>query len=168
VSKSCEKLSPIIPCNDSQNLKSYLTSLYPIYKENIADGNFMFHGKPIHFFTELNHNLQHQSFEHLTTKGSYDRLFNIKRCERILWIRDILSSICNHCTDLRIFRDSKWKPGKDVKRYIIWCIKEDYAIVLEERQKYVMLITAYCVLYPNKRDEFEREYQKSQKNKNVG
>lgn len=158
----CEKLSPLIEQKSGQVLSDYLKDLYPIYEMEIANGSFSFHGKPVHVFTELNMNLQHQTFEHLTTKGNTDRLYNTKRCERLVWIRDILADLCNGCTNYHVFRDTKVKTNKN-PRYIIWCTKEDYVIVLEERQKDVMLITAYCVLYPNKRRELEDKYQKSLK-----
>ena len=158
----CAKLSPLISLKEGQVLAEYLHELYPIYQSKIAGGSFTFHGKPIHVFTELNYNLQQQSFEHLTTKGSNDRLYNLARCERIVWIKDILSNLCADCDDYRLFPDTTWKSGK-AKRYIIWCVKEDYVIILEERQKNVLLITAYCVIYPHKRSFLESEYKKSLK-----
>ena len=38
---------------------------------------------------------------------------------------------------------------KKVAKYILWCIEEDYMIVLEERERDAILITTYCVLYVN-------------------
>lgn len=134
MSIQCEKLSPLIPIDEEQNLNTYLNKLYPLYFDEIAVKQFYFHGKPISVFTDLNCDLRHQTFEHLTTKGSDARSYNLKRCERILWIRDILSNICEKCGDYRVLYDSKWKSRAGAKRYIIWCVKEDYAIVLEERQ----------------------------------
>lgn len=158
----CQKLSPLIS-GEGTSFNDYLKMLYPIYKEKIADGMLTFRGKPVCVFNELNFNLQHQTFEHLTTKGNNDRLYNQKRCERIAWISDILHGICEGCDNYRVFRDTKWKSNRNFKRYIIWCVKEDYVIILEEREKQVMLITAYCVLYPSKRHDLEKEFAKSLK-----
>lgn len=158
---SCEKLPPIIPL-ESTGMQNYLSDLYRVYQEQIANGSFTFHNKPIHVFTSLNHNLQHQSFEHLTTKGSGDRLYNVRRCERLPWIKSILEGNCNSCEEFLIFQDKNWHGKKNTKRYVLWCPKEDYVIILEEREKEVMLITAYCVLYENKRNDLRKMYQNSQ------
>ena len=53
------------------------------------------------------------------------------------------------CGNYRLFRDKKWNGNKKVAKYIIWCIEEDYMIVLEERERDAILITTYCVLYVN-------------------
>lgn len=165
MSEHCEKLPPLIKQSESQTLGEYLNTLYPIYEQKIASANLKFRGKPVCLFRELNYNLQQQSFEHLTTKGNNDRLYNLKRCERLTWIHDILQGICDGCSNYRVFRDSKWKPRKSTRcvRYIIWCVKEDYVIILEDRQDKVMLITAYCVLYTSKRKDLESMYQNSLK-----
>ncbi len=124
MNEHCEKLSPLIQQNANQALGDYLKDLYPIYEKKIASGSLLFHGKPVHVFTELNYSLQHQTFEHLTTKGNGDRLYNTKRCERLVWINDILSNSCDDCSQYRVFRDVKWRPNK-APRYIIWCIQEN-------------------------------------------
>jgi len=165
MAEHCEKLSPLIEQSADQTLGEYLRTLYPIYEQKIASVDLWFHGKPVYLFRELNYNLQQQSFEHLTTKGNNDRLYNLKRCERLVWIHDILQGICDGCTDFRVFRDPKWRSRKHMRcvRYIIWCVKEDYVIVLEDRQDKVMLITAYCVLYTSKKKALESMYQDSLK-----
>lgn len=154
---SCQKLSPPMPIVGTLN--EYLnTTLYPFYFEQIACAHFTFHDKPIQVFSKLNYNLQHETFEHLTTKGSNDRLYNQKRCERMVWIRDILSGVCKDCETYRVFKDRTWKGKPNCSRYIIWCKEEDYVIILEERQRIVMLITAYCIIYQNKRNDLERKW----------
>lgn len=157
---NCSKLSPLICREKGKPFQEYLTELYLVYSQEIANENFNFHGKPVKVFTDLNCNLQHQTFEHLTTKGDNNRLYNSKRCERLHWIKDILKNVCCGCKDYRVFLDSKWKKN-NAKRYIIWCVREDYVIILEERQFDVFLITAYCIIYDDKRKQLQKEYEKS-------
>lgn len=162
MSTHCSSLSSLICQKDGQSFGEYLNELYRVYSKEIAEGDFRFHGKPVKVFTELNFNLQHQTFEHLTTKGSTDRLYNSKRCKRLVWIKDILKNVCDGCDEYRVFVDSKWqKPNR--KRYILWCVKEKYVIVLEEREKEVYIITAYCLLYKSKEEQLEKEYNKTLK-----
>lgn len=157
----CNKLSELILMEPGEDFNSYLNRIYPIYKSTIAEAQLSFRGKPVKVFTNLNFNLQHQTFEHLTTKGNQDRLYNTERCQRIPWIHDILGNNCVGCEDYRVFKDVNWKPRKKERRYIVWCVKEDYAIILEERERDFMLITAYRILYQNKRNDLERLYQRS-------
>ena len=162
MSTHCSNLSPLLPMKEKQNLGEYLKELYPIYEKEIAGESFVFHNKPVKVFTDLNFNLQHQTFEHLTTKGDKNRLYNTKRCERLHWIKDIMQNVCAGCSEYRVFLDTKWvKPNR--KRYIIWCVKEKYVIVLEEREKEVYIITAYCLLYKSKEEQLEKEYKKTLK-----
>ena len=162
MSAHCSNLSPLIYQKDDQSFGEYLKDLYRVYFEEIAEEDFKFNGKPVKVFTELNYNLQHQTFEHLTTKGSKDRLYNSKRCKRLMWIKDILKNVCAGCCEYRVFLDTKWtKPNR--KRHIIWCVKEKYVIVLEEREKEVYIITAYCLLYKSKEEQLEKEYNKTLK-----
>lgn len=157
----CDKISHIIP-KENRTFGEYINYLYTIYKDElyseIEKKKWKFKGKPITVFNELNHNLQHQSFEHITTKGSTVRLYNEKRCERILWIRDMLNHVCDPCPDFRMFEDTKWRKNKK-KRYIVWCVSEKYVIILEEREKEVKIISAYYVLYPDKESELEVKYK---------
>lgn len=155
----CNNLSPLLEKGNS-TFEEFLAQIYPEYYENIATAELTFRDKPIRVFTGLTPDFRHQTFEHLTTKGNYDRLYNQMRCERILWIKDILTRCTNECDNYRVFPDENWKPQRSQKarRYFVWCVMEKYVIILEERQKEVFLITAYCVLYNNKLRQLEREY----------
>ena len=155
MSVQCTKLSPIVSRN-GENWTQYLASLYDTYKANIPDMNFRFNGKPIKVNTNLNYNLQHVTFDHITTMGSTDRLYNEPRCERIVWVKDILGQMCTGCDYLHIFRDYDWKSA-DKKRFIVWCTLEDYVIILEERKNIVMIISAYCVLYTGKKESLMKK-----------
>lgn len=156
---SCKNLSPFIAFDDNSVTREYLDELYPIYYKEIANGNLKFKGKPVNVFTELNYELKHQTFEHITTKGNTDRTYNLERCKRILWIRDILSNVCKDCQNYEIIKEVKGKK----ERYVIWCVQEDYVIVLEKRKDEFFLITAYCVIYDTKRNELKRKAEKQKR-----
>ena len=70
----------------------------------IARMLYKFKEKPVKVFTELNCNLYHQAYEHLTTKGTHEKLYNESRIARIALINEILGDICNGCENLAIFK----------------------------------------------------------------
>lgn len=152
----CVKLSAPAEKSLNESFDEYLQRIYEnVYMKFIAGMSHKFKGKPIKVFTELNCKLQHQSYEHLTTKGVHERLYNESRIARIAWINEILGDLCDGCENLAIFKDT---PKKGRNRFIIWCRKENYVIVLEERKQEFYLITAYCVIYDNKIKELDRKY----------
>jgi len=78
-------------------------------------------------------------FWHCTSEGKVedDRLPDLRRCERIRWLRAIIE----HCDDTRVDRWTTDKRGGD--RHYLW-FNEEYLISLGVRKKYWQLITAFC------------------------
>lgn len=60
------------------------------------------------------------------------------------------------------------KKRKNKINIIIWCKSTDFVVVLEQRKNEYYLITAYKVIYGNKRIDLEKNYKKYiQKTKNA-
>ena len=79
MSNFCVKLSTPVEKNLNESLEEYLKRIYnDVYMKFIAKMLHKFKGKPVKVFTELNCNLQHQAYEHLTTKGNHESLYNEK------------------------------------------------------------------------------------------
>ncbi|KGG81062.1 hypothetical protein Y919_02505 [Caloranaerobacter azorensis H53214] len=133
-----------------------MNHLYELYLEDFFYNKVYYKGMPVKTFTNLNYNGKQQSFEHITTKGSKDRIYNVLRCERIKWIKKIIESLCNGCDNIATWQEKH----KNKYRIIIWCQKTDFVIVLERRKNEYYLITAYCVIYENKRKDLRKKYIK--------
>ncbi|OQB54107.1 MAG: hypothetical protein BWX97_00083 [Firmicutes bacterium ADurb.Bin146] len=162
----CTSLPQLISLNSFANWKEFYNYIYKLYLDDFFNNTVYFDNKPIKTFTDLNYDLKQESFEHITTKGSNDRLYNESRSQRILWVKAILESkICRVCKDYAIW------PEKDRNkiRYVIWCKTVDFVVIIEQRDNYYQLISAYCVIYPNKRDDLEKKYNnflRANKNQN--
>lgn len=164
MSETCINMPPLTLMSDFNNdWKTYMNHLYQIYLNNFFNGEVRYNNNKIKTFTNLNYEGHQQSFEHITTKGSKDRLYNEARCERLQWIKPILEGACRDCGDILT-----WKERDRGKlNIVIWCKSTDYVIILEQRGNDYYLISAYKVIYSNKRSDLEKHYQEYiQKNQN--
>ena len=127
----CSRMPELILLSDYDDWENYLEALYVEYKNDFYENETYHHSKPVKTFTELEYNLMQTTFNHITTKGGNDRLYNETRCQKIKWIKAILEGFCGECDDIRDFLDLDWQ--KKNKRFIIWCIPFDFVIILEER-----------------------------------
>lgn len=106
-----------------------------------------------------------EAFYHVITKdylGSSDRMPDIRRCERIRWIRAFIenygcdSSLCDSCSGVKVWRE----PYRNKTRVNILLEEERYIVILEERPKFYLLITAFYLDYDNALKKRLKHYQK--------
>jgi hypothetical protein len=155
---TCSEMPHLITIDEfNQDWNSYLKHLYTLYLEEFFYNTVFYKGLPIKTFTNLDYNGKQETFNHITTKGSKDRVYNTMRCERYKWIKAMIEgTTCNNCYDLAIWEEVKKKK----KRTLIWCRKTNFVIVLEKRKNEYYLITAYCVIYSNKKGDLMDSYNK--------
>lgn len=162
---SCTYLPSIIELHDYENSwEQYLKAVYLRYLDDIANGPLLFHEKIVFRNDVVDPYGIENTFWHIISEGKNEkeRTPDLRRCERVSWIKVLLTGICTiaegrNCENYKIWAKVHEKTNKN--RWYVWCSAEDYVIVLEERNKYYFLITAFVVKYPDKRNQFEREYQ---------
>ena len=95
-------------------------------------------------------------FWHCVSSGpdEQNRTPDIRRCERISWIRAIIENYKD-----ALIRTWKRKKKSDLRVYI-W-FNENYLVVLGERRKHVQLITAFCTNRSHTIRKLKREYERS-------
>lgn len=148
--KTCESLIELDEFNG--NFKNYDEYLYnEIYTKRIINNTIYFDNKPVKlkkFPKECN---REQAYFHLTTKSAdkgipwSEREPDLRRCERLHWIRP---SIENNHIELCglpcfIYYTEVNKNGKT--RIQLFNEKERYLIILEDRDEYLLLITAFYI-----------------------
>lgn len=80
-----------------------------------------------------------------------DRIPDMRRCERILWIRWVIDNAGNDGFPW-------WENRKGRNAHVvIWAQAHDFAVVLAKRRDYYVLKTAYAELKPHRRKTFEKE-----------
>jgi len=161
--ETCPQMPPLVMMTNGW--AEYLDILYVEYLSEFINNSTYHRELKVKTFTQLEYNMKQATFNHLTTKGSKNRLYNEKRCQKYKWIKPMIEGNCGACMSFRYFPDLDW--NKKWKRFIIWCDKYDFVIILEKRDNCYMLITAYCVIYDDKRIQLERKYQKYIKTKSA-
>lgn len=154
----CTKMPPLIKIEKfNNNWDQYLDYIYDLYIEDFFNNTLFYKGLPVKTFTNLEYNGKQETFNHITTKGSRDRLYNSLRCERYKWIKTMLEGeTCENCESMAIWPVKKGKKH----RTLIWCRKTNFLIVLEKRKNAFYLITAYCVIYPNTERDLRQSYNR--------
>lgn len=81
-----------------------------------------------------------------------DRIPDLRRCERILWIRWVIENAGN---DDFLWWENQRQGNTHV---VIWARNHDFAVVLAKRSDYYVLKTAYAELKPHRKATFETEW----------
>lgn len=108
---------------------------------------------------------RHAIFWHLISEGDQleaDRTLDHNRCRRLHWVRPL---IVQFNTDfpgagrlLTRWWESSGNRGQGT-RYLLATQDFGFVVIVEERQSYALLITAYCVENARRRSKFEREHE---------
>jgi hypothetical protein len=98
------------------------------------------------------------TFWHITSTGQVEaeRPPDLRRCERIVWIRPMIEAIG---TD----RVHAWKNVRERSTRVLISLPDfSYLVVLDDREAsgFIMLWTAYPVEHENQRARLRKEYEK--------
>ena len=135
--------------------------------ENVIHEKYLniFRNPPIYFRTKsiipivypIQHKGRHWTFSHLTSNGygskiENERQYDLRRCERVVWIKPILENIDNPCL-------KKWRQtSRHKNRIAIWDEVNEILIVLEEAKRCFKLITTFLPLSIRHIDHYRDEY----------
>lgn len=96
------------------------------------------------------------TFWHIITEGGQDpdRLPDLRRCERIGWLRIMLDAVPTG-------RVLLWENHDRGERRILITLPDfTYVAVLADRRTYLLLLTAYPVEHERRRKQFQHEYER--------
>lgn len=113
-------------------------------------------GLPIWFNRTLAQNGKEQGFWHLTDSGSdieADRVPDMRRCERLAWVRYVL----DHADSAHVL-SSEEGTSKGIKRRLT-LDDFSYLIVLKRARTHYFLVTAYHIEYEHERRKLRRRHQ---------
>jgi len=147
--KDCYWLPDLITMNDfGGDWQDYDNFLYEVFRGDFIKNNVFFRGKIVRVRHSPEINDKIQGYFHVTSENSSksndpnDRIPDLRRCERISWIRKLIE---NHgckkgCCSLPKTWVEDYK-GKD--RWHILLENYKFLVVLEERERYFLLITSF-------------------------
>lgn len=129
------------------NWDAYLEAIYHQFQADFAGDRGHFRGKRIGLKRLPMSGGREATFWHFISEGNVeaDRTPDLRRCERIAWIRVILSN-----PDHRSIKT--WSEAGDRStRILLWYELAEFLVVLDDRGEFILPWTAYCV---------ERDHQK--------
>ena len=140
----------------------FLTTVYEIFVHDFKSSRPTYQGLPVSYDGRVEDGKE-AVFWHLICRNDLStqkRELDLRRCERIPWPRPIIE----HSTDLVI---SVWKSERQREiRVLIWIETLNYLIVMAEKPKSMILVTAFCTDIKSQREKLIKErdkYYKMQK-----
>lgn len=140
----------------------YEAALYKEFGKTIKSQNFKYQNKTVGYDKKKSSTSREEIFEHLISeeKDKNDptagRIPDIRRCERLCWIRPILDNL-GSCEISPMIYPQTLRPS-DI-REIIYIPELEYVIILRKGRNQYFLITAYRVEDPKRRARFEKNYK---------
>ncbi len=118
----------------------YLDAIYAVYVQDFAMSQCTFRGSRVSCRRHPVSQGKAHGFWHVVSTGKTEaeRLIDLRRCERIRWIKHVIT---NADTDTDI---DLWKNNKNGEDNVLLWLQEDYLVILGERTNYYLLRTAYC------------------------
>lgn len=164
----CEWLPDLLEYDkDYPNLDAYDNAVYNIFKRDFIDSSPLFNGVIVKIKYRPYHDNREESYFHITSNDYYhedNRNIDIKRCERIRWLRKFIeNSNCNKPSCLDCSGMKVWStPYKQNRlRIKIMLTEERYLVVLEKRENYYLLITAYYIDQDHRLQSLVKEFNKT-------
>lgn len=140
------------------DMNAYKEALYKIFRRDFIDNDIYFQGKKVDIIHEKFFEGKERSFWHIISEGDEDinRTPVSWRGEAITWAKPLIEDDGN-CSEYRKWKKYHDKTKKD--RYYVWCVAIKYMVILEDRDTYYKLITAYPV-QEYRVKTYNKEYQK--------
>lgn len=130
------------------NWQLYENALYSIFKSDFIDSRPSFESKYVNIRRHPIEYNKEEAFFHVTCQDYLKdgkRVPDFRRCERIRWVRSFIenyqcdNSKCQGCDGIKVWSE----PYKSTTRVHILFEEERYMVVLERRESYCLLITAF-------------------------
>lgn len=156
---------PIDPRYDStwSSHEEYIEGLYRIFLSDLV--RHPLHWKRDGLQVSLRRHPEvegrHAVFWHIIsgrTGAETSRHIESQRCVRIRWVRKLIELFNREFPKEEEIR--WWVDTRRVSRprYVITRPEFDYVVVVEERHKYALLVTAYYIEYAHRRRKLQREH----------
>lgn len=148
----------------AERWRVYLEALYQVYQRTLVWGELSFRELQLRCRRLPESQFKHFGFWHLVQEGFPEehRTPDLDRCRRLLWVAWVIQ---NADTDPRIRTFLQTPRHGEKKPWALWLYEHQYAVMVAERTGYCLLKTAFMV-HSKKQQEFERDWQASQKGQN--
>ena len=144
-----------------------MAAVYQVFELDFKQSRPSYEGRTVVHDTRIEDGKE-AGFWHMICRyeaRTHAREMDLRRCERIPWPRPMIG----HSTDksLSVWRSERKKPSRSRQtRVLIWLENLDYVVVLAERPRAMILVTAYCTDIESHKEKLRKErdeYYKRQK-----
>lgn len=138
--------------------EAFLAAVYQIFERDFKQSAPSYSGRRVAHDTRIEDGKE-AGYWHITCRyeaRTRAREVDLRRCERIPWPRPMIE----HSADrqLSMWKDERKKPGRPRQtRVLIWLESLDYIVVLAERPRAMILVTAYCVDIESHKQKLRKE-----------
>lgn len=143
----------------------YQDVLYDIFKNDFILQHPKFEGKQVNIRKHPIEYGKEEAFFHVTCQDyskDGERVPDFRRCERIRWVKAFIehyncdASLCEACDGIKVWSE----PYKSNSRVHILLEEEKYMVVLERRETYNLLITAFYFDHEHALEKKLKHYEK--------
>jgi hypothetical protein len=137
----------------------YEAALYAVFCRDFKGDKIYFRGQPLGLKRHPLLDGKEATFWHFITEGHIEakRTPDLRRCERIGWPRAIIERAEDPA--LKVWDNER---GGE-RRTCLWLESEDYLVVLEVRNGYVLPWTAYMVTREHQKRKLQKEVESALK-----
>lgn len=148
----CHWLPQLEICTNLSAWSIYESNIYQIFQSDFISSHPIYLGKRVAVRKHPMCNGKEESFYHVTCKDYFnknDRQPDIRRCERIRWVRAFIENNCNpntcqNCQGVKLWDEPSRSNPKFMRTHIL-LEEERYMVVIEKRENYNLLITAFYI-----------------------
>jgi hypothetical protein len=128
----------LLMADHGHDWNKYIAAVYAVFRADFVESQPQFNGRWVRHRRDPIYDGKEAGFWHCVSEGETEdqRTPDIRRCERICWLRAIIQN----SIDVRVDVWSTDRRG-DLRHYL-W-FDEDYLIALGDRGRYFQLITAF-------------------------
>lgn len=155
---------PDIICYDGRReWKDYQDEIYGIFKHDFIDSSPQFENRKVQIRKYPVEYGKEEAFFHVTCReyqNGRNREPDLRRCERIRWVRSFIENYkcdvteCEDCDGIKVWTE----PYKNKSRVHLLLEEEKYIVILEPRERYCLLITAFYLDYDNAMEKQLKHY----------
>lgn len=144
------------------NFTEYIHAVYEFFKRDFIDSHPIYRGKRLGLKKHPLVEGKPYTFYHMTHSGDIEneRILDLSRMERIRFPRPMIDNSLHPY--LKVWENTR----KNKKRILIWHENENYLVVLENREEYILPWTAYLVKQNHRKVKLYSEYDNYIKSRN--
>lgn len=132
---------------------AYLDAIYAAYMQDIVHDRPQFRGLRVAHRRVPESQGKGAGFWHVISHGKTedDRIIDIRRCERIRWIRHLID---NEGNDQDI---TSWENERGRESNVLLWLQEEYLVILGRRSDHYLLRTAYHTVHAHRVEALRKE-----------